>query len=103
MPPVLQVMRIASVIFSVVLATIGCGQKKHVEQKYAQHCAACHEAGAGGAPAKSAKRDWQIRRNQTPDALLASVRRGIVGMPPSGRCFSCSDAELIEIIRYMRD
>ena len=87
----------------IALALVGCREDSTAAKKYAQHCAACHEAGAGGAPTKHAKRDWQIRRNQTPDALLASVRRGFVGMPPSGRCFNCSDADLIEIIRYMRD
>lgn len=87
----------------VILLLVGCRQKPGAEEKYTRHCAACHDAGAGGAPTKNAKRDWQIRRNQTPDALLASVRRGAVGMPPSGRCLNCSDEDLIEIIRYMRD
>lgn len=86
-----------------ILCLLYCGGPKTVPEKYAQHCAACHEAGAAGAPTKHAKRDWQIRHNQTPEALVASVRRGAVGMPPSGRCFTCSDDELREIIRYMRD
>jgi cytochrome c5 len=69
---------------------------------YTQHCAACHDAGAGGAPTVNAKQDWAIRRFQTEEDLLRSVRRGFVGMPPSGRCYECSDQDLIGIIRYLR-
>jgi len=50
-----------------------------------------------------AKQDWAIRRFQTEPDLLRSIRRGFVGMPPSGSCFECSDQDLIGIIRYMRN
>ena len=80
-----------------------CGPGERTRSAYAQHCAACHETGASGAPTRQARYDWQIRRNQNPQDLLASVRRGLVAMPPSGRCVTCSDEELIDIINYMRD
>ncbi len=80
-----------------------CGAPPKVKQHYAQHCAACHEIGAGGAPTRKTTYDWKIRRNQDPQDILRAVRKGFVGMPPSGRCLNCSDDELLAIIRFMRD
>ena len=50
-----------------------------------------------------AKTDWKIRRNQDPQDILRSVRKGFVGMPPPGRCTNCSDDDLLALIRFMRD
>ena len=86
-----------------IATVLCCRASEKTRLTYDQHCAACHETGAGGAPARQAKMDWEIRRNQKPQELLASVRRGFVGMPPSGRCLNCSDGELLEVIKYMRD
>lgn len=92
-----------TLIAAVAALTGFCGAPPKVREHYAQHCAACHDIGAGGAPTLDAKTDWKIRRNQDPQEILRAVRKGFVGMPPSGRCTKCSDDELLAIIRYMRD
>jgi cytochrome c5 len=79
-----------------------CGEPPKIRKLYAQHCAACHDTGAGGAPTRDASMDWKIRRNQDPQEILRAVRKGFVGMPPSGNCTKCSDDELLAIIQYMR-
>lgn len=69
--------------------------------KYASSCFACHSSGAAGAPKTGDVEAWKPRLEKGIDALIASVRNGLNGMPPTGLCADCTDEELTALIEYM--
>ena len=70
--------------------------------QYASSCAACHLAGAAGAPRSGDAEAWAARlRAKGMDGLVASVRNGLNAMPPGGLCNSCSDEDHVALISYM--
>ena len=69
--------------------------------KYGSSCFACHSSGAAGAPKTGDADAWKPRLDKGMDALIASVRNGMGGMPPTGLCADCTDEELVELIQYM--
>jgi thiosulfate dehydrogenase len=72
------------------------------QQIYTQTCAACHDAGAAGAPAISDILAWQQRIRQTP--VTEMERRAIHGyksMPPKGGNAALSDAEVRRAVAYI--
>jgi len=74
-----------------------------VKSKYKKHCFACHGTGAANAPRIGDKAAWNIRLSKGPDVMLDSLKKGMVAMPPNGRCNECSDKELKKIIKYMME
>ena len=70
--------------------------------QYASSCAACHMAGAAGAPRSGDVGAWAARlKAKGMDGLVASVRNGLNAMPPGGLCNSCSDEDHVALISYM--
>ena len=69
--------------------------------RYAENCAACHEAGAADAPRRGDEADWGRRRRRGLPELVQRVRTGTVAMPPRGLCYDCSEAELDALVRYV--
>lgn len=69
--------------------------------RYAENCAACHEAGAADAPRRGDEADWARRRRHGLPELVRRAREGTVAMPPRGLCFTCDDAELEALVRYV--
>jgi cytochrome c5 len=72
------------------------------ETTYQRFCFSCHAAGVAGAPKTGDPVAWSPRVAKGEDALLASTVAGIPpGMPPRGMCLQCSDADLLDAVRYM--
>jgi len=69
--------------------------------KYASSCFACHMSGAAGAPKTGDAEAWAPRLEKGMDTLIASVRNGLGGMPPTGLCADCTDEELTALIEFM--
>ena len=69
--------------------------------KYQTSCFACHSTGAAGAPKTGDAAAWAPRLEKGMDALLASVKNGLNGMPPRGICMDCSDDEYKALIEFM--
>ena len=72
-----------------------------IEQRYAQSCANCHNAGVMATPKLGDKAAWAPRLKQGDAVLLAHVKNGYKMMPPKGLCNDCTDAEFKALIKYM--
>ena len=68
---------------------------------YKQACAACHVAGAAGAPKLEDKAAWKPRLAQGKDALYNSVLKGKGAMPPKGGRADLSDDVVKAAVDYM--
>lgn len=73
------------------------------EEVYSSKCIACHMSGAAGAPKLGDAAAWAPRVEKGMDAMLASVKNGLNGMPPMGICMDCSDGELTAAIQHILD
>ncbi|MAT94236.1 MAG: cytochrome C [Halioglobus sp.] len=69
--------------------------------KYQTSCFACHMSGAAGAPKTGDTAAWEERMAKGMDALVASVKNGLNGMPPTGLCADCTDEEYKALIEFM--
>lgn len=70
------------------------------EQVYTAQCAACHAAGAAGAPKLGDAAAWAPRIKTGFDALLSAVLKGKGAMPPQGGGQS-SDYEIGRAVVYI--
>lgn len=76
---------------------------------YNDSCAACHDSGALNAIKKGDTARWNaLIQQKGMDALVKSVRVGMIQMPAGGLCKSptnpkenCSDKQYRELIQYM--
>lgn len=71
------------------------------EQVYAAACAACHTAGAAGAPKLGDKGQWAARLSQGFDTLWKHAVEGIGAMPAKGGNSSLDDIEVARAVAYM--
>lgn len=71
------------------------------EEIYQNYCMGCHDSGQAYAPVRGNKRMWQIRG--TDEKMLENIIKGIGGMPPKGLCFQCTNEDLLNVIKYMKD
>ena len=69
--------------------------------KYQTSCFACHSTGAAGAPKTGDVAAWEPRMAKGMDAMIASVKNGLNGMPATGLCADCTVDELKALIQYM--
>jgi cytochrome c5 len=69
--------------------------------QYQTSCFACHSTGAAGAPKAHDVAAWEPRLAKGMPALVASVRKGINAMPPTGMCATCTDADYTALIEFM--
>ena len=74
--------------------------EKSGQEVYAAVCAACHTAGALGAPKFENKGDWGSRLGQGYDTLVKHAIEGIRQMPPRGGG-DLSDEEVARAVVYM--
>jgi cytochrome c5 len=74
-----------------------------VEAQYNKYCFACHGTGAAGAPKSGDSLAWKPRLAKGKTTLLESVTKGMVGMPPKGRCQECTPDDLRALIDKMAD
>lgn len=72
-----------------------------VMQKWSRSCALCHVTGNAGAPRVGNAGEWQERRMQGADVLLAHTVEGLNDMPPLGYCMSCEREDFIAMIDFM--
>jgi len=71
------------------------------EEVYTNACATCHNIGLAGAPKFADALSWGARPNKGIEALTASVKNGLNGMPAMGMCMDCSDDELSSAVQHM--
>ena len=71
------------------------------EQVYAAACAACHTAGAAGAPKLGDKGQWAARLGQGFDTLWNHAVNGIGSMPAKGGNAGLDDIEVARAVAYM--
>ena len=88
-------------MLGVSFAVISPANAATTEQRYAQACANCHNAGVMAAPKKGDKAAWAPRLKQGEAVLLAHVKNGYKMMPPKGLCNDCTDAEFKALIKFM--
>ncbi len=69
--------------------------------QYESHCSSCHEVGAANAPRRGDAHQWSKRLKKGEARLVASVKKGLVAMPPRGGCNDCNDEDFKALIRYM--
>ncbi len=72
-----------------------------VMQKWSRSCALCHVTGNAGAPRVGNAGEWQERRAQGADVMLAHTVEGFNDMPPLGYCMSCERGDFIAMIDFM--
>ena len=70
---------------------------------YTNACATCHNIGLAGAPKFADASSWGVRPDKGIEALTASVKNGLNGMPAMGMCMDCSDDELTQAVQHMLD
>jgi cytochrome c5 len=63
------------------------------------NCVQCHARAATGAPVIGSTDNWKTRDRASEDKLLRSVIEGLGGMPPSGYCAACTEADLRALTR----
>ena len=73
------------------------------EEVYSGACATCHNIGVAGAPKFADASSWGARPDKGIEALTASVKNGLNGMPAMGLCMDCSDDELSAAVQHMLD
>ena len=64
-------------------------------------CAACHDSGVAGAPAKGDSEAWAERLEKGADELYASAINGIGAMPAKGGNPNLSDEEVSAVVDYL--
>lgn len=69
--------------------------------QYERSCLLCHGRAGSGAPATGDTAAWAPRLAKGLDALVASSRNGVGGMPAGGLCADCSEAQLRALIQFM--
>jgi cytochrome c5 len=70
-------------------------------EKYQSACFACHSMGVAGAPKTHDVAAWGPHMAKGIPALVASVKKGLNAMPPTGMCPTCTDAEYTALIEFM--
>jgi len=89
-------------LFAAMLMSVAVGAfADAAPPQYQASCFACHSTGAAGAPKAHDEAAWQLRMAKGMPALLASIKKGINAMPPTGMCASCTDAEYAALIEFM--
>ena len=68
---------------------------------YNAGCAACHTAGAAGAPKTGDTAQWAARVDQGVDTLTQHAYEGYNAMPAKGLCSDCSEGEIRNAVEYM--
>lgn len=68
---------------------------------YKANCAACHDAGAAGAPKTGDTASWSARLKQGYDTLVEHAIKGIRAMPPKGGNPDLDDVEVARAVVYM--
>lgn len=68
---------------------------------YNQACAACHTAGAAGAPKTGDEGQWSARLSKGFDTLWENAVKGIGTMPAKGGVASLDDIEVARAVEYM--
>lgn len=100
-----MVNRLVLLLLFAVTGLFGCDQTppvpKHTVAQYDQYCSACHETGAANAPKRGEVETWKKRLRRGDAELLTSIKEGPVAMPPKGGCMSCSDEELLLLVKYL--
>jgi cytochrome c5 len=73
------------------------------ETTYMISCFACHSTGAAGAPKVGSGNAaaWSSRLEKGMGTIVQNAIVGINNMPPTGLCFTCTDAEISALVQYM--
>jgi cytochrome c5 len=87
----------AAMLMSVAVGALADG----APAQYQTACFACHSTGAAGAPKTHDVAAWEPRLAKGMPALVASVKKGMNAMPPTGMCPSCTDADYTALIEFM--
>ena len=74
---------------------------KSGEEIYTAQCAACHNAGAAGAPKFGDKGSWAPRLSQGYNTLVTHAIKGIRGMPAKGGNPDLDDIEIARAVAHM--
>lgn len=89
---------------ALVPAFWGCGEQKvspRTTTQYQQYCSRCHDTGAANAPRRGDVASWEKRLRKGKPAIIQSVIRGPVAMPPRGGCTECTDQDLGLLLDYL--
>lgn len=92
---------LAPVAILAAAASMPAAAQDEVEAKFNATCAMCHNYGAAGAPLSHDQAAWAPRLEKGMDALLASVKNGLNAMPAMGMCNDCTDAQFVELIKFV--
>ncbi|MBV1788476.1 c-type cytochrome [Marinobacterium sp. D7] len=68
---------------------------------FSVNCAQCHVGGNRFIPTMGRAKDWVERNRRGEDALVKSVMQGLGGMPPSGYCSACDEADIRVLVRLV--
>ncbi len=79
----------------------GSRELKSGEQVYSAACAACHGAGAAGAPKFGEAGAWSARIGQGYDTLVSHAIKGIRAMPAKGGNPDLDDVEVARAVVHM--
>jgi cytochrome c5 len=71
------------------------------KQQYTKYCARCHNVGAANAPRLGDAESWKKRLRKGRPALVNSIKKGLVAMPPMGDCVECTDQDLEALVNYL--
>lgn len=114
-------------ILSMIFNFFGVLSAKTGKEIFTNYCNTCHSpsmASMFGAPAAHDQNAWETRKNlafqrameknkfndsdslikeqKILEALLVTAKEGTAkGMPPKGTCVNCTDAELLDAIKYL--
>ena len=88
---------------SAATTVVAAAGGRNGEEVYSGACATCHNIGVAGAPKFADATSWGARPDKGIEALTASVKNGLNGMPAMGLCMDCSDDELSAAVQHMLD
>ena len=79
----------------------GAGSKSPAEKMYDSACSLCHKTDAMGAPAVGDHDVWATVVEQGMETVNNHAINGFAGMPPKGGAMDLTDAQVIDIVKFM--
>ncbi len=73
----------------------------NTDKFYKGVCAACHDAGVGGAPRIGVPDDWAQIIQQPVETIYLHALEGYGSMPERGLCYFCTDEKIRLLVDYM--
>jgi len=106
----MQVQRAWLLALPLIVAALAVAQLGEAEEPlmgarqawiFQQSCAHCHVRPGIGVPVLGDTAEWETRRAQGFEAMVAHTVEGFADMPPLGTCSFCTEDDLRRLVAFM--